>query len=69
MNTSQYLSEEELIERAVKALMTALGTVETMRFLALPSQPSLDAVAQHHQWQASLEKELFFKQVFSPGPP
>lgn len=62
-----YLPENEMIRRALDALMTTLGPVETARFLALPRQRRLDSVKRHRQWQASLNKDQFFDQVFGPG--
>jgi hypothetical protein len=67
MSTTQYLPEEELIDRALKALMKALGPVEAMRFLTLPRTQRLESVERHRQWQASLKPEEFFDQVFAPS--
>jgi len=66
MKAHAYLPEDEMIHRALDALMTALGPVETARFLALPRQRRLDSVKRHRQWQASLNKDQFFNQVFGP---
>jgi hypothetical protein len=44
--------------------MKALGPVEMTRFLTLSRQRRLDAVQRHRQWQASLDKDRFFDQVF-----
>ncbi len=68
MNTTQYLPEEELIEQALQALFKALGPVETMRFLRLPRTRRLDSVERHRQWQATLQQETFFNQVFDSPP-
>jgi len=62
MNTTQYLPEEELIERALEAL----GPVETIRFLNLPRARRLESVERHHRWQAGLDQESFLEQVFGP---
>jgi hypothetical protein len=35
-------------------------------FLTLPRQRRLDAVQRHRQWQAGLDKDRFFDQVFGP---
>ena len=64
MTTHVYLPEDELIQRAVKALMTTLGPVETTRFLTLPRRHRLDSVHRHRQWQATLDPQDFFDQVF-----
>jgi hypothetical protein len=66
MKAHVYLPEDEMIRRALNALLDALGPVETIRFLTLPQQQRLDSVKRHHQWQASLDKEQFFDQVFGP---
>lgn len=68
MNTTQYLPEEELIDKALQALMKALGPVEAIRFLNLPRSRRLESVERHQQWQATLDQEQFFDQVFGPAP-
>jgi hypothetical protein len=67
MTPTYYLSEEELIQTAMKALLNALGPVETLRFINLPRPPRLDSVERHRQWQDSLDEEQFLAQVFSPN--
>jgi uncharacterized protein YcgL (UPF0745 family) len=64
MNTTQYLAEEDLIDKALTVLMQSLGPIETMRFLNLPRQRRLESVERHRQWQATLNQEEFFHQVF-----
>lgn len=66
MKAHAYLPEDEMIRRALDALMVALGPVETARFLALPQQRRLDSVERHRRWQASLDKDQLFEQVFGP---
>jgi hypothetical protein len=68
MSVTQYLTEEELIERALQALIDALGPVEAMRFLTLPRAHRLESIERHRQWQANLDQESFFDQVFDPTP-
>ena len=64
MKTPPYLQEEELIERALTALLEALGPVEATRFLTLPRTRRLESVKRHRQWQARLNQEQFFERVF-----
>lgn len=64
MTTTRYLTDEELIERALKALMQSLGPVETMRFLGIRRTGRLDSVQRHRRWQKNLEPQAFFDQVF-----
>jgi len=61
-----YLPEDEMIRRALEALMAALGPVETIRFLTLPRRRRLESVQWHRQWQAALDQKQFFDQVFGP---
>ena len=63
MTSLQYLSEDELIQNGLEALMKALGPIETTRFLTLPP-PRIESVQRHRRWQATLDQEAFFKQVF-----
>jgi hypothetical protein len=67
MKPTQYLKEEELVERAVSALLKALGPAETANFLKLRREGRLESVRQHRRWQATLEQEKFFDQVFGPA--
>ena len=64
MKAQVYLPEEVMVRRALEALLRALGPVEVNRFLTLPRQRRLDAVQRHRQWQATLDKDPFFDQVF-----
>ncbi|MDH7487529.1 MAG: hypothetical protein QHJ81_14795 [Anaerolineae bacterium] len=64
MKAQVYLPEEVMVRRALEALLRALGPVEVNRFLTLPRQRRLDAVQRHRQWQATLDKDQFFDQVF-----
>jgi hypothetical protein len=47
-------------------MMTALGPVETARFLNLPRQRDSDYVEWHRRWQAGLDPQRFFDEVFVP---
>ena len=58
------LQEDEMVRRAIAALMESLGPVETARFLTLPHSRRINSVLRHRKWQASLDKERFFDQVF-----
>ena len=73
MSEHTYLREEEMVQKAIDALMEALGPVETVRFLTLPRQKRLDSVTRHRRWQSGLDKDAFFDQVFGsqvvPGGP
>ncbi len=69
MKSSQFLSEETLIQRAIEVLMETLGPVEAARFLSLPVQKRIESVKRHWEWQSHLEKEQFFNEVFSDQRP
>jgi len=64
MKESILMTEEQLITQAVNALIDKLGILEATRFLALKSEGKLDSVEWHRQWQAQLDKETFFDEVF-----
>ena len=64
MISLQYLSEDELIRQALEALMKALGPIETTRFLTRPHSRRIESVQRHRQWQATLDQQTFFNQVF-----
>lgn len=66
MKPTQYMNEEELVDRAVSALLKALGPVETAHFLNLRRAGRLESVKQHRRWQATLDQDKFFDQVFDP---
>jgi len=64
MKESQVLNEETLVQRAIEVLMDTLGPVEAMRFLSLPIKKRVESVKRHQKWQAQLQKEQFFHEVF-----
>lgn len=66
MNTeaTRYLSEEELIQKALEALMAVLGPVEAIRFLALTREGRVESVKRHQQWQTILNRNEFLDNVF-----
>lgn len=64
MKTEKYLDEEELIRKAIGALIQELGPVETARFVNLPFPKRMESVKRHRRWQKSLDKEKFIKEIF-----
>lgn len=64
MKTRTYLPEDKIIQRAVEALMKALGPVETVRFLTLPRRRRVESVRRHQRWQANLDQKRFLDEVF-----
>jgi hypothetical protein len=67
MSVQTYLPEETMIKRGLEVLMTALGPVKTARLLNLPRQRYGNYVEWHRQWQAGLDPQRFFDEVFGPG--
>jgi len=59
-----YLQEDEMVRRAIDALLRDLGPVETTRFLTLPQRQRIDSVSRHRLWQENLDRDHFFDQVF-----
>ena len=64
MRDHSLLQEDEMVRRAIAALMENLGPIETARFLTLPHSRRISSVLRHRKWQAGLDKERFFDQVF-----
>jgi hypothetical protein len=64
MSEHTYLREDEMIHRAIQALLRDLGPVETTRFLTLPQRRRMDSIARHRLWQEGLDRDTFFDQVF-----
>ena len=65
MKPQTYMAEDTVIQRGIEALMSALGPIETARFLNLPSHRILDYVAWHRQWQENLDMATFLDEVFA----
>ncbi len=64
MKPIRYLTEEELIKRGLEALLDALGPIEATRFLNLPRPRRLESVERHRRWQASLDQNQFYDNIF-----
>lgn len=62
---TRYLPKEQLIQRALEALMISLGPVEATRFLTLAREERLESVMRHRQWQVTLDREAFYDAIFS----
>ncbi len=65
MKKTKYMDEEKIISKAINALYKELGPVETIRFLTLPKSKRLESVKRHREWQKTLDKDLFFDEVFA----
>jgi len=65
MKTTRYITDDELIEQAVKALMKTIGPINTTRFLNLKHTRRIESVSRHRRWQTTLDKKEFFNRVFS----
>ncbi len=64
MNQGQYIEEEKLLKQGVNILMEKLGPIETSRFLSFPSHKRIESVKRHKRWQAELDKNKFFHDIF-----
>jgi hypothetical protein len=65
VDTVRFLSEKQLIQKALEALLENLGPVETTRFLSLVREERVESVLRHQRWQETLDQDDFFKQVFA----
>ncbi len=64
MSTTRYMDDEEMVKKAVKALIGALGPIEANRFVSMPRGKRMESVKRHREWQKRLDKEEFFAKVF-----
>ena len=65
MKALKYMDDEAVIKKGMNALLTALGPVEAIRFIAMPKARRMESVSRHREWQKSLDKESFFDDVFA----
>ena len=65
MRSVKYMDEELMVKKAIKALIGELGPVEANRFINMPRKKRIDSVKRHREWQKHLDKDKFFKEVFS----
>lgn len=65
MRAIKYMDEDIMIKKAIKVLIGELGPIEASRFINMPRKKRIDSVKRHREWQKSLDKETFFKEVFS----
>ncbi len=63
----KHLPEDQLVLKAVEALMSALGPVEATRFLSLARMGRVESVHRHREWQESYDRETLYDQVFKNG--
>ena len=64
MKAAKYLKEEDILKKGIDVLLEELGPVETARFLNIPRKKRLESVKRHRDWQKSLNKDDFFKEIF-----
>jgi len=64
MKTTEYLSEEELLKKAIMLLTQKIGPMETSRFLSIVNSKRIESVKRHRNWQSKLDKEKLFKELF-----
>ena len=64
MKPARYMEEEKLVRKAIKALVQDLGPTETARFLNLRRARRPDSIRRHRQWQANVDKNKFFSEIF-----
>jgi hypothetical protein len=64
MKTAKHLDEEVVIRRGMEALVSALGSVEAVRFMTLTREKRTESVKRHRAWQETLSKDAFFGEIF-----
>ena len=60
----KYITEEELVTKAISVLLKEPGPVETGRFMTLPQKKRIESVKRHRDWQKTLNKDDFFRTIF-----
>ena len=60
--------QEAIVAHLNKPLRQPVLQEAADELLTLPRQRRLDAVQRHRQWQATLDKDQFFDQVFGATP-
>lgn len=58
------LDDSQLVDKVVNILMKEIGPAETGHFFSIPQQKRKESVKRHRKWQAALNKEQFFREVF-----
>ena len=64
MKAARHIDEQEFVKRGVEVLFKELGPAEASRFIRISKGQRIESVKRHRTWQANLDKELFFKEVF-----
>ena len=64
MKESVIIDDALLVEKVVSILFKEIGPVETGHFFSIPQKERNESVKRHRKWQASLNKEQFFGEVF-----
>lgn len=64
MKAARYMDEQEVVKRGVEILFKELGPAEASRFIRISKGQRVESVKRHRTWQADLDKELFFKEIF-----
>ncbi len=61
MKATTLTNEEQLIAKALDALVERLGVLDTNRFVSMATKES---VKRHRMWQKTLDKNRFFDEAF-----
>jgi hypothetical protein len=64
MKEIKYQGEDNIIKKGIIILLKELGPIETTRFLNIPRKKRLESVKRHRDWQKTLNKEEFYKDLF-----
>ncbi len=64
MRPTKLTTEEQLIARALDALVERFGILDTNRFVSMATKERIESVKCHRMWQKTLDKERFFDEAF-----
>ncbi len=64
MKATTLTNEEQLIAKALDALVERLGVLDTNRFVSMATKERIESVKRHRMWQKTLDKNRFFDEAF-----
>jgi len=64
MKATKTVPDNDLMKKGVEILFRELGNVDAIRFLSIPREKRVESVKRHRNWQQTLEKDIFFDEIF-----
>ena len=64
MRLTKTVSDNDLLKKGIEILFRELGKVDAIRFLTIPREKRVESVKRHRDWQQTLDKDIFFDEIF-----